>query len=465
MDRVRHLINIGVMTAMLAAAASLVVSCALVIEKDFEDVPSVPVEDDDDSFQIRFQICTRNIDTSRAPDIDGDEEGSAAENVINLKDIRYYIFDKDGNFLLDLTPDIDESRSSAISEDYSLYEVVAKIDESKTDYFRKNKAGIVDFYLMALANYSSKSGYADIGYLNNSDNIHSLADMFTSPVTPVINSLPDTERLLNAAVAGRQAYFPMSGLQRFAVSGSWFETQAGDIPIDLTYLTGKSLNMLRAVAKLEIIDKINIKTGATFDPVRDADNPRIQGASIDGVMKTARLLPAENQWRRNSVFETRQVEYPSVTSASHYLLPPALASDGSVSASASDAGYGLRFVYDEVETMKRADRCRVYSCYVWEYLLLPEIPSAQLPYLSVTVSNPDKVDEDAALQGVAIPETATYHVRLMSDMTPAAVNPEPQKFILRNHIYRYEIGGAGTKISIRWSVCPMDKVSSDITFN
>lgn len=465
MDRIRHLINIGVLTAMLAAAASLVVSCALVTEKDFEPAPSAPVEEDDDSFQIRFRICTRTVGNTRNPDIDGQEEGSAAENVINLEDIRYYIFDKDGNFLLDLTPDIDESRSSVISEDYSLYEVVAKIHESSTDYFKKNKAGTVDFYLMALANYSSNSGYADIGYLNNSDNINSLEDMFKSPVTPVINSLPDTERLLSAAVVDRPAYFPMAGLQRFALSGSWFETQAGDIPIDLTYLTGKNLNMLRAVAKLEIIDKINIKTGATFDPVKDAGNPRIQGASIDGVMKTARLLPSINQWRRNSVFETQQVENPSITAAADYLSPPALGPDGSVSASVPDYRYGLNFVYDAVETMKRADRCPVYSCYVWEYSGMADIPEARLPYLSVTVSNPDDVDADAALQGVAIPETATYHVRLMSDMTPAAVNPEPMQSILRNHIYRYEISGAGTKISIKWSVCPMDKVSSDITFN
>ncbi len=455
---------------MLAAAASLVVSCAFVIDKDVVDSPEVPVEEVGDSFEIRFQICTRTIGTSRNPDIEGDREGTAAENVINLNDIRYYIFDKDEKFLLDLTPDIDESRSSAISEDYSLYEVVAKIDESKTDYFKKNKTGTIDFYLMAFANYSSKSGYNDesLQYLSNSNNFKDLTldKMFSLPATPVIKSLPDTEKLMKANKDDAGAnYFPMAGLQRFSVSGSWFETQAGDIPIDLTFLTGKNLNMLRAVAKLEIVDMINIKPGEIFDAEKAGDNPRIEAISIDGVMKTARLLPTINQWKRNSVFETQQVENASVTAVSDYLSPPELGSDGSVSASPSGGQYGLNFVYDAVETMKREDHCPVYSCYVWEYLRDAEIPEARLPYLSFTVRNPDNIDPAATLQGVDISESTTYHVRLMSDMTPNAKDPEPVRSILRNHIYRYEISGAGTGISIKWSVCPMDKVSSDITFN
>lgn len=478
MNRIRHLIRRVVAAVMLAASAPFFTSCIWIIDKDVENTPSDYGDEKDDSFQIRFQMCTRTIDSSRAseanPDLAGNEEGSGAENIINLKDIRYYIFSNDGKFLIDLTPDIDEQRSFAITKDYSLYEVVATIDDSQTDYFKKNKAGTIDFYLMAIANYSSKSGYYDVDlqYLSNSDNLKDLTldNMFSVSATPVINSLPDTEKLMNAAAdtgAENKNYFPMSGLQRFVVSGSWFETQIGDMPIDLTFLTGKSLNMLRAVAKLEIIDKINIKPDATYDDKKDAGDIRIQDASIDGVMKTARLIPSINQWKRNSTFETQQVENASVTGSGDYLLPPPLGADGSVSATEAATGtpYSLKFVYDPVETEKRTDHCPVYSCYVWEYVYQEGIPQDKSPYLSVTVRNPASQDAGSVVSGVTIPESTTYHVRLMSDKTPSAENPASEQSILRNHIYRYEISGVAAGISINWTVCPMDEASTDITFN
>lgn len=465
MNRIRHLIRLCVLTAVLAASASLVASCSLVEENE-ENL--IFPEEKDDSFQLRFQICTRTLGSSRAADTAiREEEGSEAENIINLKDIRYYIFDKDGKFLLDLTPDIDENRSFAISDNYSLYEVVAKIDASKTDYFKRSNTGSVDFYLMALANFSEVSGYEGVqlpvlGPQNN------LGDMFKTPATPVINRLPNTERLMKAATndASRD-YFPMAGLQYFSVSWTWFETPFGEVPVDLTAITGKSLNMLRSVVKIEVIDRINIKPDGIFDEKTDADKIRIQSVSINGLMKNARVIPDAEQWRRNFVFETKQVTKPSIPDSYRYLLPPALNEDGSLTTDNMETGdsYSLPFIYDAVETQKRDDHCRVYSCYVWEYSRKDEIPRAQLPYLSVTVKNPETVSTGATPQDVKIPESTTYNILLMSDMTPSAEEPYPLLYTLRNHIYRYEISGAGTEMKIKWSVCPMDKASTDITFN
>lgn len=466
MNRIRHLIRLCALTAMLFALASLFTSCLWVMEKDTVDSPSLPIEEED-SFQLRFQICTRTINSSRADDKAEEEEGSVAENIINLNDINYYIFDKDQNFLLDLTPDIDTERSFAISSDYSLYEVVAKIDASKTDYFKRSSTGTVDFYLLALANFSEKSGYEEVqfpelGLQNN------LTYMFTSPATPVIMSLPNTEKLMKAATndASRN-YFPMAGLQYFSISWTWFETPFGEAPVDLTALTGKKLDMLRSVAKIEVIDRINLKPDEIFDEETDAGEIRIESVCINGVMKNARVLPTLNQWKGNPVFETRQVTEPSIPDSYIYLSPPPLNDNGSILPDNIETGdpYRLPFVYDAVETQKRVDHCPVYSCYVWEYSHKEEIPTAQLPYLSVKVKNPKEVSSDATLPDVETPESTTYNVFLKSDMTPSAKEPYHIISLLRNHIYRYEISGAGTSMTIKWSVCPMDKASTDITFN
>lgn len=452
--------------AMLLASALLVASCSLV-EDNGDELIDVPV-DDHDWFQIRFKICTRNVDATRAADTDGDEEGSAAENIINLNDIRYYIFDKDGNFLIDLTPDIDKKRSMAITKDYSLYEVVAKIDHDKTDYFKNNRYGTLDFYIMAFANFSRDSGYGDV-ILPTFTSGNTISQMFESPYTPVIDCLPDTEKLMKAATeneSGKRCCIPMSGLQRFTLSGTWLETYTGGSPIDISDITGKNLNMLRVAAKIEIIDRINMKPGDIYNEETDGKRIRIKGVSLNGVMKKARIIPMINQWKRNSTFETQQVENPSVTQ-SGYLIPPSLNDDGSISAgtSVTDNPYSLTFVYDEAETIKRTDRCPVYSCYVWEYLKRDEIQENQLPYLSVTVSNPDDIAPEANPQGVTISPTTTYNMHLLTDMTPTAKSPEPQASILRNHIYRYEISGAGTTMTIKWTVCPMTELSADIIFN
>lgn len=465
MNRARHnKIWLCLITALLMASAMLVVSCSPVEENEGE-LNYTPL-DDHDTFKLRFRLCSRIPGSSRAADIAGKEHGSAAENIINLKDIRYYIFDMDGNFILDLTSDIDEDKSHPISDDYSLYEVVARIDASKADYFKRSDTGTVDFYLMVLANFSETSGYEGVK-LPVLGPQNKLSDMFTTPTTPVINRLPDTERLMKAASnEASRNYIPMAGLQYFSVSRAWFETMFGKYPVDLTEITGKSLNMLRSVAKIEIVDRINMKPGEIFDKETDAEKIRIQSVSINGVMKNFRLLPTENQWKRNFVFETQQVISPSLPESYRYLLPPALDNDEYPSTDNPETGdsYSLPFVYDAVATQKRDDHCRVYSCYVWEYSRKNDIPLAQLPYLSVTVKNP-VVSSDAALQGVEIPTLPTYNVLLKSDMTTSATDPAPLQYILRNHIYRYEISGAGTAMTIKWSVCPMDKASTDITFN
>lgn len=442
--------------AMLCALALLAVSCAWVVDPSESPTYTPDSANDKNTFQIHFHICTFADGKSRAESIE--EEGSGAENFLDIYDIQYFIFDKERKFLLDLTTTV--QKTTLISPDYALYDVVAKIDETKCDYFKINKSGLVDFYIMALANYS---GYG-ISHptLAKGDDISTL---FSSNAL-TMNRPPNTAQLMKAndksAKDDDRNYFPMAGLQHFSLSGTWFETQAGEVPIDLTYITGRSLNMLRALAKIEVIDRINMPPNAIYDEAIHGTRRRISSIQINGVMKTGRLLPTKDQWDINNIIETRQVTAPSTTGAGYYLIPPIL-SDGKLTTTPNISnGYSLDFVRDFLASERLPDKCPVYSCYVWEYSqaeLPTTIDMTQSPFL--TINTTEHLKPDGILE-------STYFHRLSIDTTTTddtETKTEPVKALLRNHIYRYEVTGAGAHINIDWTICPMDKATADIEFH
>lgn len=450
MKRIRRLIRLTRTLAVLTALACVAASC--VTEAD--ECPEVP-ETPKEVFQLRFRICSRIPESDSRAENDKEEGsvaesdsyreevGSVAENMINVNDIVYYIFDRNRKFLLQLKPET--TVTTKLPNDYAIYEVTAKIgnDEDPDNYFKSHWSSQVDFYILAMANYS---GYTTSMPTPTADTtIESLMDGKTT----VMNALPDTEKILKGAEvtsADGKSLIPMAGLQLFSVNGSWFETQTGETPIDLTFITGKQLNMLRSMAKLEVIDKINHKEGTVYDPEKGKDNLRIAGVTINGVMKEALLLPTSNQWSYNNFSETRQVQNASVTGLAGYAQP-------------ETEGSTLIFAYDARETELRPDKCPVYSCYVWEYsgtVILEE----KTPSLTVTVRNAINQQTGAPYPNV------DYTLRLLTDMTPPAdATPTPISEILRNTIHRFEISAVEAGLTVKWGVCPMEDASTDITFN
>lgn len=427
-------------------------SCFQSCINEKSDCPSVEVNNEG-GFHLRFTIMTRTDGRTKAADIDGDQEGAGYENYLDVNDIRYFIYDNNQNFITDITT---KTTTVAANNNYTVYNVEANVDDQ---YFYDNLHGTIDFYILALANH--KDWGINIPAPNRGDNIQNL---FANGL--VMNTTPITRLLQDAlSVAGQK--FPMSGLQHFRVPGSMLMTSAEGAPYDLKLATGKDLNMLRALAKIEIIDKINIEHGKVFDEA--ADNAgmngrlRIDKVEINGFMTRGTLLPAFNQWNRNSVLETQQVIAPTVPTTSSYQLPPVLDADNNFGQIGNLSGYIIDFMEDEYARSLRADKCPVYSGYVYEYLKtasqMNNVPATQQPYFRVTTRGYTAPD------GQVIAESMIFPVRMAEYTNGVATSADNLDQLLRNHIYRFEIAAIGTNLTVNWTVCDMDNASANIPFN
>lgn len=430
---------------MIALSVSSLQSC---INEKMDCPPDVP--ENEDGIHLRFTIMTKTDGRTRAADIVGDQEGSGYENYLDINDIRYLIFDNNQRFITDITPD---AKTVAANSAYTVYNVEAKISDQ---YFYDNLTGYVDFYILALANHSGWG--ISIPELKRGDNIQTL---FSNGL--VMTETPVTSRLQAALSDGGQK-FPMSGLQHFRVPGNMLMTSASGSPYDLSLATGKDLNMLRALAKIEIIDKINIADGAVFNEATDNQGLngrlRIDKVEINGFMTGGSLLPAYTQWNRNSVFETQQVVAPTIPTSARYVLPPVLDADNNFGPNDGLSGYIIDFIEDDYARSLRQDKCPVFSGYIYEYLKTSDqmagVPVTQQPYFRVTTRG------YTTPEGVVEAESLVLPVRMAQYTNGSATSADNLPQLLRNHIYRFEIAGIGSNLELVVTVCPRAEFTTDV---
>lgn len=444
MNRIIQHIKTSILLMAIAVSAVGLPSCV----NDMGDCPPEEVVKED-GFHLRFTIMTRSDAKTRAADIDGDQEGAGYENFLNIKDIKYLIFDKDCKFITDITA---KTETVAENANYTVYNVVANVDDQ---YFYDNLNGIVDFYILCLANHSGWG--ITLPTLERGDGIDELfMDGLVMTTTPVTS-------LLQYALYDVGQKFPMSGVQHFKVPGSMLMTSAQGAPYDLSLATGKDLNLLRAFAKIEIIDKINIVEGGVFDEDYDEDvingngRFRIDKVELNGFMSQGSLLPDFNQWNRNSVFETQQVIGATIPTSSQYIAPADFGATEVVAESR------VSFLRDEYASSLRTDKCPVFSGYVYEYSKtvsqMDGLSVDKQPYFSVTTRG------YTASSGQVVAESMVFPVRMANYTNGVATSANNLPQLLRNHIYRFEISGIGQDITVNWTVCDMDNASADIEFN
>lgn len=445
MHRITHdILRYLLITATIIAAALLPASCIT----DDADCPT-PDATDPGRYRLQFRIVTRSNAESRAADIDGDVEGSAAENYINVNDVRYLIFDSNRKFVTDLSA---RATTVATNDRFTVYDVVADVS---IPFFVDNLEGTLDFYILALANCTGWG--MTMPALAEGDD---MSAVFTDGL--VLTTRPYTPALQLAATGGgaTRQRFPMAGLQHFTVTGSLLllGTSEGE-PFDITASTGKNLNMLRTFSKIEVVDRINIPAGAVFDPVADSADVRIRSVQFNGFNNAGRLLPIFNIWGLNGTLETQQVIGASIPAAPDYHMPPALNADNSIDSDPALTDYALPFAYDAYATALRRDKCPVYSCYVYEFSnIAGTIPANQMPYFTVTTA--EYVDPST---GQTLVQEQTYPMRLAHYSNGEATQLITS--LLRNHLYRFEITGVHQDLTVSWTVCNMDQASADIEFN
>lgn len=440
---------IPVMRVLAAVAVAVaVVSC----RSETPEIPAAP-DDEEGSLYLSFTIATRMQDKNTRADISYDQEGTAAENFINLDDITYLFFDGEGRYLYNVTP-----LTSTLAKDgsgYAVYEVTAKLYDS---YFTNNIGSTIDLYILVLANYSDWG----ISIPTAERGVTTLQEFFESnDLLPTLQDWqPSTYQLLKADQADAWQRFPMAGLQKVSLDGTLLAQSSKADPYSLP--ADKNINMLRALAKIEIIDKINIPDGDVWNETDDNTGAmgtlRIHKAELLGVVDRGSLLPGYDRWININGEETQQVSQPSVPESANYIR--SLLFDKENTSGVIPLGSNIEFEVDNAARQAREDKCPVFSAYVFEYSKLLEPDPGYQPYVRLTTRGGTGEGAGGKTESY---ESAVFLMRL-AEYTEGT----PDKNIgalLRNHIYRFEIGGIAQAIEVKWTVCDMNAASSDITFN
>ena len=436
--------NTGLSFLKLLPGILLMVLAASCIN-DYGDCPE---EDQGDGLiHLSFTVVTKTVSQSRADDdCIEDFQGTAPEDFMNINNFMFLVYDNGGNFLSDIT-----TKSHIVTDfsnpDLAIYKVVARLDDPYFTEAVANPRGNINFSILVLANYDGWDAHFPL--LQEGQKID---DIFDDGV--VMSTVPDARRMLEADTdAPDRLCFPMAAVQSFSVNPRNLQNSSEDLPYDISGGTAVSryLNLLRAVAKIEVIDKINMAEDAVFTE-EDADSPlRIAAATLNGYMNKGSLLPARNQWPANLVVagDNADVTAPTIPALAAYVRPPALLADNTYGTD-FDTDYSLNFAYDAAATARRDDKCPVYSCYVFEYTQ-GTIPANQQPYVRITTKGSDEYE----------PANLPMRLAYYTGETPDA----NREFLLRNHIYRYEITGISQEVQFNWTVCPMDGAQSNIVFN
>lgn len=447
-------IRIWVCLLLVLPAMSLVAGCV----NDYDDCPEP--EGESEPVKLRFTIVTNTsagngTRQTRAADITGDQTGTASENYLNLAghDIRFLLFDGDRKLLRDFTPDANTKLAAGDGGNYVTYTVEASIAEP---YFANVATTDTDFYIMVMANGRPHQMTA-LGLAPGETTIEDVSGQLITFVQKTIIVDPATGKsegwIPSKPGMADGEYILMAGLQRFTLLQGAFEGKGPEDFIELSPENGsRNINMLRALAKIEVIDKIGI--GDHFADAPE-NRSRVEKAELFGRCATGTVLPAYGQWNRNDVLETQQVDAPTMASPMRYLPP-------SADIDAPNWDSLIEFYEDNDAREAREDGCPVFSAYVTEYSR-EAIGSLLPPYIRVTISDPDKNDSDNENSGsqfyrLELAEYSDGHLAKSLDA------------LLRNHIYRYEIvsvsrpdepGEEGT-LNIHWTICPMDVPEKDV---
>lgn len=448
---------------ILAAGVILALSLTGCVSED-SPCPPGGSGDDGKAVTLRFTVVTRSAEgdrpaeasegpalaPSRADDCYADQTGTPAENFINTADCQFLLFDADRRLLRPIFPEVTEKDDTQ----YTWYSITTSITEKYFD--ERIKAGQdVTFYIMVIANTRGLNGQY-VSYVPGVTTIEDVANQRRTFVQPGLGQLGNgmwyQSGSWQPSIDGKR-YIPMSGLQQFTVSAPALKASTYDAPVELSESgVGKDIDMLRAVSKIEVVDKLEIPEGSVFDETAyEGKRMRIEKLSLFGFFSKGAIIPMiERGCWPEAV--TEQVSSPTMPDNLTYFLPII-----------NDQGHKnnvlLQFDYDESATNQRTDKCRVYSVYVVEYsrvLAQESIEQSPLsttfdlyPHIEVTVVNPGEADTNGS---------PVFTMKLAKFIDGAA--GEGLEELLRNHIYRYEVTGISSDLlEGKWTVCEWGEYS------
>lgn len=420
------------MSMCIAAISAMLLPACIKDDSPIDDTPEKL-----NSVTVEFSIVTRSAQrTTRAVNIpDQTQVGTLAENYLDLDNLTFLFFDNARNLLQQAHPEVEAIDGT----NYVKYSVKAELTHP---YFTEASARTLTFQVLVLGNYSLLEPQdfvftpgTKLDALFESDAVATFAmpirNNWLNTWIPSINAGGDNGQ--------QKGQIPMSGLQTYTINVTDLLASTPDAPLNLTSPDGsKDINMLRALAKIEIIDKVNLNEDGTA-----SENYALEKAELMGYMSRGSIVPSLSQWQSNGTYETQYCKAPSVSVNSTFM------SAGYVNQGLNVANedHVLNFFNDVEAQNARADKCQVFSCYLTDY---KTVASAQYPiWIRLTGQQTET-------------ESVLYRLELApyTDGRPGAIMD-----IVRNNIYRYEITSISRDIEVNWTLCPMDELSTNIEFN
>ena len=402
--------------ALLSAVLLMALSaCSHDDAQDYDGMPDV-VENEGSQFLMSVTLMTNSDMTTRAGDHkdDSEEKGNAAENYIDIdgNDFRVVLFDKQGNYLMEI--DANALRSSLYSFEqggvqYYVWEGEVELPSSSNMESIKQNG----FQVMALANWQNAKGqwaYSNL-FANGTGTHQTLANIWKdgtnhnfsySTANGDLSWTPDH-------TASTKRLIPMFGIAEASLSEVG---NAGGIVLR----SETKVQMQRAVAKIEVIDNI------------EQDGISIGDVTMSKYNTSGRLIPdvaANPNW--NVVGS--QVGTSSVPNAV-----------GTAS--------GLKFL-----NVTEGGKSK-WVAYVPEMAL--DKPSTDnrnnLVFPNGRASLQVKIN--STLGDVYEGGTYTAHFAKYNDKFEPTIPDESWNHILRNHIYRFSVNKVGVTAELELHVKP-----------
>lgn len=269
----------------LALASASLSSCVSDNSPCPEDQPGY-VEGND----VWFTFKVRNLTpSSRAADSEGHPEENAlnAENYINIedRDISVLLFANDGGnvwLMKVLTNDEYTVERAPGNADYSVYNLIFKINKQ---YFTYAGSGDAKFSIMAVANLKGTGDYSS-PLFNNND--HYAFSPIRLAGLKLSYGMPDQSAAAWLPSIESKRFIPMSGIMPCTLTRSQLEgTTSAAQPVQLG-----TVEMLRTMAKIRIIDKTYIDAVNNPDGIAKINSVTITGGNTRG----AYLPDVDDDW-------------------------------------------------------------------------------------------------------------------------------------------------------------------------
>lgn len=444
----------------LAAASAMMLTLTGCVN---EDSPCPGDGDDGTKVTLQFTVMTYNPASSRDAQqsrADGDDnckegpQGSPAENYINTADCQFLLFDDKRTLLRPIFPEITPGQKDD-NVDYTWYSIKASITEPYFDEAVKAGTKDIDFYIMVIAN--SHSTGLDGQYPGLTPGVTTIDHIAAQLLT---FNLPERRAQDNQITEWQpnideNKLIPMVGLQTFTVSADDLKGSTYDTPVDLsTGTSGKTIDMLRAMAKIEVVDKIDLPDG--YDP--NIKRMRVEKVELVGMYRKGTLMPSigpDGQWPD---YISTQVTNTTLPSNSEYTNPVAYKESYAYDNNSKDIMF---FNKGTIDSEKAEERYPIFFGYVTEYSKAA-IGNMVKPYLVITL-----VDETSPDNEPDGKETSFYkELKLTNYNDYGAPQGDGINFLLRNHIYRYEINSVSSSeaniINVGYTVCNWDDYTVDI---